>query len=107
MYLSTPARDVRHGVFQWMLGVFYGASVIISLSVASERCFPQNSPMRLAMPVFPLLGMFLVGIVATKLSRASSRRALAAGLWFGGFVWLSLYGMYLLAIGYLDWIATP
>jgi len=106
MYPPIDWRKLRTRIRQFGFGVAYAATTVILLGRWAERCFPNNSQLRLAQPAIPMAGMFAIGFVATRFARSESKKGYAAGLWFGGFVALGLIGLQLLTMGYVNWIKS-
>jgi hypothetical protein len=106
MSLSTPPPAVGRLIRQVTFGAFYAAALIFILGWWSEEWFPKWSPFRLLLPTPPILGMFLIGAVAQRLSKRESTYAWSIGLWMGGFVLLGLFCVYLIGIGYGGLVAA-
>ena len=104
MELPTPPGEMRRLIGEALLGGFCAASLIIALAAISELAFPADSHLRLLRPVLPIVGMFIAGAIANRLSRAVDRCGWPVGLWLGGWLPFGLYGMYLMAIGYGEWV---
>ena len=104
LYLPMPKAELRRLGAEAILGAICATCLIATLGALSYCIFPEFSSRRLAMPVIPVAGMFVIGTIAMRLLRDDSKRGLCVGLWFGGFVALSLYGLWLLGIGYANWI---
>jgi len=103
MYLSTPPKRINWlYAGQVAMGLFYGVSLIVFLTWLSEELLPRRSLLRLAKPVFPVVGMIGLAIVGKLLARRESRRGWRVGLLVGGWVVAVLYGMFLIARGFLN-----
>jgi hypothetical protein len=106
MQLPTSREDVRAIIRQALVGAFVAASLVLALAHVSDLVIRDNSPLRLAKPIIPIIGMFVVGIAAQRISGDHARRGWPVGLWLGGWVMLGLYGMHLMTIGYVGWVAS-
>ena len=106
MSLSTPPLAVGRVIRQVAFGAFYAATLIFILGWLSEGWFPKWSSFRLLLPAPPILGMFLTGAVAQRLSKRESTYLWSIGLWMGGFVLLGLFGVHLIGIGYCGLVAA-
>ena len=104
MELPTPPKELRRLIAEALFGAFSAASLIIALAASSELMFPADSHLRLLRPVPPIVGMFIAGGIANPLSRRVDRCGWPVGLWLGGWLPFGLYGMYLMAIGYGEWV---
>ena len=104
MELPTPPEEMRRIVRQGVFGAFAAASLIIACAAISELAFPDDSHLRLARPVLPIVGMFVPGAIANRLSHRADRCGWPMGIWLGAWLPFGLYGMYLMGIGYGDWV---
>jgi hypothetical protein len=104
MELPTPPGELRRLIGEALFGGFNAASLIIACAAISELAFPSDSHLRLLRPVLPIVGMFIAGAIANRLSHRVDRCGWPVGLWLGGWLPFGLYGMYLTGIGYADWV---
>ena len=104
MELPTPPGETRRLIGEALVGAFIAASLMIAFAAVSELAFPEHSHLRLLRPVLPIVGMFIAGTIANRLSRRVDRCGWPVGLWLGGWLPFGLYGMYLTGVGYADWV---
>jgi hypothetical protein len=106
MQLPTSHEEARAIIRQGLFGAFFAASLVLLMACVSDLGLPDYSSLRLAKPILPIVGMFVVGIAAQRLSGDHARRGWPVGLWLGGWVMFGLYGMHLMTIGYVGWVAA-
>ena len=104
MELPTPPGEIRRLVGEALFGAFCAAGLMIALAAVSEFAFPEFSHLRLLRPLPPIVGMFIAGGIANRLSRREDRCGWPVGFWLGAWLPFGLYGMYLMSIGYVNWV---